>query len=167
MKPALHFDFVADKSTNTVSVKREFAGKRQLVWDCHTKSDLLDRWFAPTPLTTRTKSMDFREGGHWHYAMIDPQGQEYWSRLDYLTIEPIDRYSALDGFSDETGAVNPDLPRSTWTVTFTDAADHTVVQTIVSYKSAEDLDKVIAMGFKEGLAATLDRLDTLLLELAK
>lgn len=167
MKPALHFDFVADKSNNTISVKREFAGKRQLVWDCYTKSELLDRWFAPTPLTTKTKSMDFREGGHWHYAMIDPQGQEYWSRLDYLTIAPIDHYSALDGFADETGAVNPDMPRSTWTVTFTDASDHTFVQTIVSYKSADDLDKVIAMGLKEGLAATLNRLDELLLQLNK
>src|SRR5579859_1150457 len=165
MKPALHFDFVADKSNNTITVKREFAGKRQLVWDCYTKSDLLDRWFAPAPLTTKTKSMDFREGGHWHYAMVDPQGQEYWSRLDYQTIHPIDHYSALDGFSDETGAVNPDMPRSTWKVTFTDASDHTFVQTVVSYGSAEDLDKVIAMGIKEGLASTLDRLDELLLQL--
>jgi len=167
MKPALHFDFVADKSNNTISVKREFAGKRQLVWDCYTKSELLDRWFAPAPLTTKTKSMDFREGGHWHYAMVDPQGQEYWSRLDYLTIAPIDHYSALDGFSDETGAVNPAMPRSTWNVTFSDASDHTFVQTVVAYGSAEDLDKVIAMGIKEGLSATLDRLDELLLQLHK
>ena len=106
--------------------------------------------------------MDFREGGYWHYAMIDPSGQEYWSRQDYLTIDPISRYSALDGFSDETGAVNPDMPRATWDVTFTEASGRTTVQTIVTYGSPEDIDKVIAMGLKEGLASTLDRLDKLL-----
>ena len=156
------FVFYADTTNNTITVKREFAGKRQLVWDCYTKSELLDRWFAPEPLTTKTKHMDFREGGYWHYAMIEPQGQEYWSRIDYLTIDPIRNYTARDGFSDETGAVNPDLPRSNWDVTFSDAAERTLVVTIVTYASAEDLEKVIAMGLKDGLASTLERLDKLL-----
>lgn len=165
MKPDLKFDFIADKTDNTITVEREFAGKRQLVWDCYTKSELLDRWFAPKPLTTKTKHMDFREGGHWHYAMVDPSGQEYWGFLEYLTIDPIDRYTALDGFSDETGTVNPEMPRSNWDVAFTDAGGHTIVRTVVTYGSAEDLDKVIAMGMKDGLTSTLERLDELLLAL--
>src|SRR3954468_13373663 len=99
----LHFDFIVDKAANRLTVRREFAAKRQLVWDCHTKRELLDRWFAPKPLTTRTSHMDFRLGGYWHYAMITPDDQKYWSRLDYKTIDPIDGYTAQDGFCDETG----------------------------------------------------------------
>ncbi len=166
MKTDLKFDFLADKEKNTLTIEREFAAKRQLVWDCHTKSELLDRWFAPKPLTTKTKSMDFSEGGHWHYAMVTPDGQEYWSRLNYETIRPIDGYTALDGFSDETGAINPDLPRANWDVRFSDLSDHTLVRTLVSYASTEDLEKVIAMGMKEGMTSTLERLDELLLTLA-
>lgn len=163
MKADLQFNFLVDKENNTLTVRREFAARRQLVWDCHTKSELLDRWFAPKPLTTRTKFMDFREGGHWHYAMVDPDGQEYWGRFDYQTISPIDSYTALDGFCDESGTLNPELPRSNWDVTFTDAADlRTLVQTIVSYKSADDLQKVIDMGMEEGMTSTLERLDELL-----
>ena len=167
MKPDLRYDFLADKENHRLVIEREFAGPRQLVWDCHTKNELLDRWFAPEPLTTKTKHMDFRAGGYWHYAMVEPQGQEYWNRLDYLTVAPIDRYTALDGFSDETGAINPDMPRSNWDVTFSDASGRTLVKTIVAYASAEDLDKVIAMGMKEGLTSTLERLDKLLLTLRK
>ena len=167
VKADLQFDFVADKENNTLIVKREFAARRQLVWDCYTKSELLDRWFAPKPLTTKTKHMDFREGGYWHYAMVDPSGQEYWGRLDYQTIRPIENYTALDGFSDATGAVNPALPRSNWDVTFVDASAHTVVHTVVSYGSAEDLDKVIQMGMKDGMTSTLERLDELLLTLTE
>src|SRR5579859_57646 len=159
--------FLADTTNHTITVRKKFAAGRQLVWDCHTKQDYLDRWFAPEPLTTKTKHMDFRPGGYWHYAMIEPQGQEYWSRLDYQTIDPIDRYIALDGFTDETGTVKPDMPQANWEVTFSDASGHTLVQTVITYRSAEDLGKVIAMGMEAGLTSTLERLDKLLLTLEK
>lgn len=163
MTANLQFDFLVEKKKNTININREFAAKRQLVWDCYTRSELLDRWFAPKPFTTKTKSMDFREGGHWHYAMVDPEGKEYWGRTDYLTIRPIENYTALDGFSDESGALNPALPRANWDVTFVDASDRSLVQTLVIYKSLEDLEKVIQMGMQEGLTSTLQRLDELLL----
>lgn len=167
MKADLQFAFLVDKENNTMTIKREFAANRQLVWDCYTKSELLDQWFAPRPLTTKTKSMDFREGGHWHYAMIAPDGQEFWGWMDYRTIKPVENYTAMDGFCDETGALNPDLPRSNWDVTFTENSGRSFVLTIVHYNSAEELQKVIDMGMKEGLTSTLERLDELLLSLAK
>ena len=167
MKTELFSNFAADMQKSTLTIKREFAAGRQLVWDCYTKAELLDQWYAPKPLTAKTKSMDFRDGGHWHFAMVTPDGQEYWSRLDYLTISPIDGYTALDGFTDETGIVNLDLPRAHMDLTFTDAGSHTMMQTIVSYDSPEDLQKVIDMGVEAGLASTLERLDELLPTLAR
>ena len=163
MKADVQFDFLVNKEKNTITIKREFAAKRQLVWDCYTKSELLDRWFAPKPFTNKTKFMDFSEGGYWHYAMVEPNGQEYWGRMDYQTIQPIDNYTSLDGFCDDTGALNPELPRSKWNVTFSDVATHTLVETVVSYTSSEALQQVIKMGLKEGLTSTLERLDELLL----
>lgn len=167
MKNTLQFDFIVDKEKNTITVKREFAANRQLVWDCHTKSELLDQWFAPKPFTTKTKSMDFREGGHWLYAMIDPDGKEYWGRTDYVKISPVKSYNALDAFSNEKGEVDPNLPRATWDVTFKDLSENTLVQTVVTYKSLSDLETVINMGMKEGLTSTLERLDDLLASLTK
>lgn len=167
MKNTLQFDFLVDKEKNTITVKKEFAAPRQLVWDCYTKKDLLDQWFAPQPFTTRTKVMEFREGGSWIYAMIDPEGKEYWGRMDYLKIKPIDRYEALDGFCDENGDINKDLPRSNWEVTFSDVASNALVQTVVRYKSLSDLEAVLQMGIKEGLTSTLERLDDLLATLKK
>lgn len=158
----LRFDFVADKANGQLTVAREFAGERQLVWDCHTKQELLDRWFAPKGLTTKTRHMDFRDGGYWHYAMVTPDGQQFWNRLDYVTIDPIDSYTAKDGFCDEAGIVNPDMPRSDWTVTFADASDRTLVTTVVRYASPEDMQKAIDMGLEGGMASTMERLDELL-----
>jgi len=165
MNRTLQFDFLVDKEHHTLTVRREFSAKRQLVWDCYTKSELLDQWFAPKPLTTKTKAMDFREGGHWHYAMVEPNGTEYWNLTEYLTIHPIDNYTAWDGFTDETGVINPALPRSNWNVSFSDLADHALVETVVTYASLADLETVIQMGMQDGLTSTLERLDELLLKL--
>lgn len=167
MKTTLLFDFIVDKEKNTITVKKEFAAKRQLIWDCHTKSELLDQWFAPKPFSTRTKSMDFREGGSWIYAMIDPDGKEFWGRMDYTTIKPIDGYTLFDGFCDEKGNLNPDLPRATWAQTFKDQGETTLAQTIVTYNNLAELETVINMGMKEGLTSTLERLDELVAKLTK
>ena len=106
MKSNLQFDFLADKEKNTLTIRREFAAARQLVWDAYTKPELLNQWFAPKPLTTKTKSMDFSEGGHWIYAMVEPTGTEYWGRMDYEKVRPIDFYTGWDAFCDENGDVN-------------------------------------------------------------
>jgi uncharacterized protein YndB with AHSA1/START domain len=163
----LQFDFLVDKEKNTITVKREFAAERQLVWDCYTKSELLDRWFAPKPLTAKTRSMDFSEGGHWHYAMVDPDGTEYWGWTEYTKIQPIDYYETLDAFSDSDGNLNADLPRAKWHVHFSDKGAHAMVETTVTYNSLADLESIIQMGMKEGLTSTLERLDELLLALTK
>jgi uncharacterized protein YndB with AHSA1/START domain len=167
MKPNLQFDFLVDKKNNTLTVKREFAATRQLVWDCYTKSELLEQWFAPKPFRAKTKTMDFREGGHWLYAMVDPQGTEHWGRMDYVKIQPIEKYAGLDGFCDSNGVLNPKLPRANWDVTFHDRGKNSMVETIVTYKSLTDLETVIQMGMKEGLTLTLESLDDLLQTLNK
>lgn len=166
MNNNLLYDFIADKEKNTLTIRREFAAGRQLVWDCYTKQELLDQWFAPAPMTTKTKSMDFSEGGHWHYAMIDPNsGAEYWGYTTYRKIKPIDYYTSLDGFSNEAGEINKDLPRAEWIVNFTDKGENAVVETIVSYKSLADLETVINMGMEEGMKLTIGKLDDLLAKL--
>lgn len=158
----LQFDFLVDKEKNTLTIRREFLAGRQLVWDCYTKSELLDQWFAPEPLTTKTKSMEFREGGHWHYAMVEPNGTEYWGWTEYVKIKPIDYYTALDAFSNAAGEINNDLPRAEWRVTFTDKDENALVETIVTYKSLSELEQVIQMGMEQGMMATLKKLDQLL-----
>jgi uncharacterized protein YndB with AHSA1/START domain len=167
MKNNLQFDFMVNKEKNTLTINREFPARRQLVWDCYTKSELLEKWFAPEPLTARTESMDFREGGHWHYAMVEPNGTAHWGWTDFITIRPIDYFTTRDAFSNEKGEINTQLPRAGWRVAFSDKGNNTLVQITVTYDSAEDLEAVINMGMKEGMTSTLERLDILLMDINK
>jgi uncharacterized protein YndB with AHSA1/START domain len=162
MKLNLQFGFIVDKENSQLTLRREFLANRQLVWDCYTKSELLNQWFAPKPLTTKTKSMEFEEGGHWHYAMVEPNGTEYWGYTEYVIINPIDYYTSLDAFSNEKGEVNKDLPRAKWKVEFIDKDEKTLVETTVKYNSLKDLEAVIQMGMEQGMRLTLEKLDELL-----
>jgi uncharacterized protein YndB with AHSA1/START domain len=167
MRSNLQFDFLVDKENNTLTIVRDFNAERQLVWNCYTKQELLDQWFSPKPLITRTKSMDFRNGGHWHYAMIEPERTEYWGYTSFHDINPIDYYHTFDAFCDSDGTINQELPTANWKVTFIDQGENTMVTTVVTYNSLNDLETVINMGMKDGMLSTLEKLDELLNKLTK
>ncbi|MBL0882237.1 MAG: SRPBCC domain-containing protein [Chitinophagaceae bacterium] len=159
MNTNLLFDFTVNKETNTIHVKREFAANLHFVWDAWTKPELLDLWWAPKPYRTVTKSMDFREGGFWHYRMIGPESDCHWCRADYEHIDKHVVFSGLDAFCDEEGKVNPDFPRSHWTNRFSENEDVTTVNIVIAYQSLADLEKIVALGFKEGFTMALQNLD--------
>jgi uncharacterized protein YndB with AHSA1/START domain len=167
MNTNLTFDFSVNKENNTILVKREFAAERPLVWDAYTKSEILDLWWAPKPWKARTKTMDFREGGHWHYAMVGPEGEEHWAWVDYQSIQVQKKFTGLDAFADEAGNVNKDLPRSKWEVVFEDKGPVTLVELHISYDDLAQLETTLQMGFKEGLAMAMEGLDELLATLKK
>jgi len=160
MNPHLQFDFKVDKEKNTIDVQREFAADLDLVWDAWTKPELLDLWWAPKPYQTRTKSMDFRKGGFWLYAMLSPENIAHWCRSDFKQIAQKSSFSGLDAFCDENGIVNTEFPRSLWNVNFRVAqAETTAVSIIIKYNSLADLEKIIELGFKEGFTMALENLD--------
>jgi uncharacterized protein YndB with AHSA1/START domain len=74
MSNNLLFHFKVDKSTSTVFVDKEFDAELSLVWDAFTKPAILDQWWAPKPLISKTKYMDFSVGGRRFYAMVSPDG---------------------------------------------------------------------------------------------
>ena len=51
----MKMDFIVDKQTKTVSITKEFAFERSLVWDAYTKPELLDQWWAPKPFDIKNK----------------------------------------------------------------------------------------------------------------
>ncbi|RAU82783.1 SRPBCC family protein [Pontibacter arcticus] len=162
MKHNLAFEFLVNKENNSITIKREFAAELPLVWDAYTKSEILDQWWAPKPWKSRTKTMDFREGGHWHYAMVGPEGEEHWALANYKTIDPKKCFTALDGFADAEGVVNTEMPQSKWEVSFTPKQELTLVENLITFDDLAQLETTIQMGFKEGLTMAMENLDQLL-----
>ncbi|HEY4337317.1 MAG TPA: SRPBCC domain-containing protein, partial [Puia sp.] len=148
MTSHLHFDFIVNKEKKTVQVEREFAADLETVWDAWTEPQLLDQWWAPKPYQTRTKSMDFREGGRWLYAMLSPENVAHWCRADYQKIEDKKSFSGLDAFCDENGTINEEFPRSLWNNQFSAGVGVTTVNVTIQHKTLADLEMILSMGFK-------------------
>lgn len=162
MNHNLTFDFSVDKENKTITVKREFAAERSLVWDAYTKKEILDLWWAPKPWKARTKTMDFKKGGHWHYAMVGPNGEEHWALANYIDIQDQKSFTGLDAFADAEGNINKEMPQSKWDVKFKDIGiESTLVEFKIIYPDLAQLEETIKMGFKEGLSMAMENLDEL------
>lgn len=162
MKTSLLMDFSVDKANKKITVKREFEAPLKNVWAAWTQADLLDQWWAPNPWKAKTKKQEFKEGGTWLYAMVGPNGEEHWSKADYISIRPLKSYSGLDAFCDSNGTINPQMPRSNWYVEFNEKENSTIVTIEIKHEKLEDLEATLKMGFKEGFTAGMENLDALL-----
>jgi uncharacterized protein YndB with AHSA1/START domain len=154
-------EFVVDKEAKTVEITKEFDAPRDLVWDAYTKPELLDKWWAPKPLTSRTKAMDFREGGRRFYAMVMPDGQERWAVQKYTSITPKTNFKFFNAFSDENE--NLQLPGSDWDFNFSETDGKTTVSISIYNESLERMERIMADGgFQEGTKMQLQKLEELL-----
>jgi len=159
-------EFIVDKETKTVSITAEFDAKRDLVWDAYTKPELLDQWWAPKPLASRTKVMEFREGGRRFYAMVSPEGDELgWAVQKYTSITPKTNFKFFNAFADKDE--NPELPGSDWDLNFSEQGGKTKVSISIYNESLERLERMIEMGFVEGAKAQLKNLEELLAKLSR
>ena len=156
------FSFIINKEDKSITLERSFAAPLDPVWAAWTEADILCQWWAPKPYECVIKSLDFREGGRWLYYMQGPQGDRHWCFFDYGTIRPKSYFSGSDAFCDENGVANDIKPKVRWEANFSAGSDHTMVRMVMHFGSPEDLDTIMAMGFKEGMSQGLDQLEALL-----
>jgi uncharacterized protein YndB with AHSA1/START domain len=156
-------EFIVNKETKTVLITKEFRAPRDMVWDAYTKPELLDQWWAPKPMTSRTKVMEFREGGRRFYAMVSPDGQERWSVQKYTSITPKTNFKFFNAFSDENE--NPQLPGSDWDLNFSEENGTTTVRVSIYNESLERLERMVETGFVQGTEGQFANLENLLASL--
>tara|TARA_R110002049_G_scaffold262956_3_gene438993 strand:+ start:1090 stop:2052 length:963 start_codon:yes stop_codon:yes gene_type:complete len=159
MNKAILFNFTVDKDNKQINVERSFNASKDLVWEAWTTPEILDQWWAPKPYKNKTKSMDFIEGGQWHYYMVSTEGEKHWCLFDFEKIVPLTSFSGLDAFCDENAVISDTKPRVQWHNEFIDKGDTALVQINIQFDQLEDLETIISMGFKEGFTAGLENLD--------
>jgi uncharacterized protein YndB with AHSA1/START domain len=149
---------------NVLTIERTFNAPLPLVWRTWTEAELLDKWWAPKPWKSVTKSMEFKEGGQRFYAMVGPNNEEHWCITTYHTIARHDHFTGDDAFTDSQGTINKEFPVAKFNNQFIKESDQTKVVIISEYASEEHLKQVIEMGMKEGLSMAFENLDEVLLD---
>lgn len=154
--------FEADPANKHILIEREFNSDIQSVWNAYTQSELLDQWWAPFPFKNKTKTMDFTEGGKWHYCMISPDNQVHWCLLNYIKINQLVNFEAKDSFCDEDGNITTAFPSMHWNNMFTENNGQTKLKIIITAEKSDDIEQYIQIGFKEGFESGLNQLDQVL-----
>ena len=160
-------DVRKDIKARSILVAREFSAPLADVWRAYTEPELLDRWWGPAPWRAETKTMNFSPGGYWLYAMVGPENQRHWARMNYIAISHHRSIELADAFCDENGSVNHELPVSQGHMTFAATANGTRVEFKMVYATEEALRQIVEMGFAEGITACFDQLEALLAEGAR
>ena len=159
MEKTIYTKIPAEKK---ILIKREFAALLEKVWNAWTDSKILDQWWAPKPWKAVTKTMDFRNGGHWLYYMSGPDGEKIWNKDIYQNIAPMESFEGIDFFCDENGNENKEFPKMHWKTSFNASENATTVNVEITFSTEEDLAKIVEMGFEQGFASAHENLDGLL-----
>ena len=149
-----------DFDQKKILVQRTFDAPLELVWKAWTEAEILDQWWAPKPWQAKTKVMDFKVGGRRFYAMVSPEGQEFWSIEKYFSVNPKSNFKMSNAFADKDE--NPELPGSDWDLNFSEENNSTKVSIEIYNQSLERMKRMIEMGFEGGFAMGHNQLDEVL-----
>lgn len=147
----------------TMTVDSEFAASARRVWELWADPRQLERWWGPPTYPATMDAHDLRPGGRVDYHMTGPEGDQprgYWL-ID--EVEPPHRLIFRDGFANDDGTPNPDLPMGRAEVAITDIGGGRTRMSITSvFPSTEAMEQVLAMGMEEGLKQALGQIDAIL-----
>jgi uncharacterized protein YndB with AHSA1/START domain len=144
---------VTAPSDREITVVRVFDAPRELIWDCHTKPELMKRWlFGPAGWSMPECEVDLRVGGRYRYLWRHTDGREFGSSGEHREIVPHERIvttERMDGFDGE--AVN--------TLELAESGGRTTLTISMCFPSKEHRDGALKSGMADGMAQGYDRID--------
>ena len=154
-----------DFDRSTLTVLAEYDAPVARVWELYADPRQLERFWGPPGWPATVVEHDLRPGGRVTYFMSGPDGEKSGGYWDVVEVEPPHRFVVDDGFADEAGDPNPNLPVMRMELELTERdGGGTTMRVVTTFPSAEALAKVLEMGMEEGLRAAMGQIDDVLAE---
>jgi uncharacterized protein YndB with AHSA1/START domain len=152
-----------DPATLTMVVTAEFNAPVERVWQLWADPRQLERWWGPDPYPATFVDHDLAPGAKVSYFMTGPQGDKSLGWWRVLAVEAPRLLEVEDGFADEKGAPNPDIPSMTLRVVIS-ATGGGVTQMVITstFQSLEAMEQFVSMGGADGLRASVAQMDEVL-----
>jgi uncharacterized protein YndB with AHSA1/START domain len=150
---------ITTPSEREVVMTRRFAAPRARVFDAHTKPELVRRWLlGPPGWSMPVCEIDLRVGGVYRYVWRrDHDGAEMGMGGVYREIRAPERIVATERFDE---AWYPG--EAVGTLVLVEQGGMTTLTQTMLYQSREARDAVLKSNMESGVAASYDRLATLL-----
>lgn len=154
-----------DPGNLTMTLTAEFDAPPTRVWQLWADPRQLERWWGPPTYPATVTAHDLRPGGHVAYHMTGPEGDQPKGWWDVLEADEPHRLVLRDGFSNDDGSKNPDMPTTNFNVTIETIEAGKSRMTIESqFPTLEALEQMLAMGMEEGLKEAVGQIDAILAE---
>ena len=154
-----------DPKALTMTVDAEFDATPERVWQLWADPRQLERWWGPPTYPATFTKHDLAPGSRVEYHMTGPEGDQPKGYWDVLETDPPHRLVVRDGFRNDDGSTNDELPRNEFRVTIAEAGEGRTRMTIENvFPSAEAMEQLIAMGMEQGLTEAVGQIDAILAE---
>jgi uncharacterized protein YndB with AHSA1/START domain len=154
-----------DPETLTLTLTAEFAATPERVWELWADPRQLERWWGPPTYPASFTRHELAPGGHVDYHMTGPKGDEFHGYWDVVEVDPPRHLVFQDGFANQDGSPNDDLPRNEGRVIIEAAGEGRTQMSIESiFPTTEAMERVLSMGMEEGLTQAVGQIDAILAE---
>jgi uncharacterized protein YndB with AHSA1/START domain len=152
-----------DPANLTLTLTAEFEATQERVWQLWADPRLLKRWWGPPTYPATFTRHELTPGARVEYHMTGPEGDQPRGYWDIVEVQPPTWLLFRDGFANDDGTPNPDLPTSEARVRIEEIGDGRSRMTIEStFPSTEAMEQVLAMGVEEGLTEAVGQIDAIL-----
>jgi uncharacterized protein YndB with AHSA1/START domain len=146
----------------TLTLTADFDAEPQRIWELWSDPRQLERWWGPPGYPATMHEHDLSPGGSVAYFMTGPDGDRYHGWWRVTAVEPPRSLEFVDGFADENGNPNEELPTTTNQVLFSERDGGTRMTLRATFESREEMEKILEMGAAEGLEQAIGQIDGLL-----
>jgi uncharacterized protein YndB with AHSA1/START domain len=140
----------------------EFDAPIERVWQLWSDPRQLERWWGPPSYPGTVEEFDLTPGGRVTYYMTSPEGEKHRGWWHVESVDPPASLEVTDGFADQDGNPAADMPTTRFRVELTQQGGGTRMEVRSTYKTREDLDKVVSMGMLEGIRLSAGQMDAIL-----
>ncbi len=152
-----------DLDAHTMTVVAEYDAPVERVWQLYVDPRQLERFWGPPTWPATVIDHDLRPGGRVTYVMTGPDGDKSGGYWDVLEVDAPRRFVVDDGFADDAGQPNADLPITRMALELTERSGGGTVMTVVStFASTDAMAQVLAMGMEEGMREAMGQIDGVL-----
>ena len=155
-------DVRKDAEALTMTITSHFDAAPEQVWTVWSDPRRLERWWGPPTYPATVVDHDLAPGGRVSYYMTSPEGEKYHGYWNVTTVEAPRSLEFVDGFADDTGAPNPDMPQSQTAVSIAADGDRTVMTITTTFSSTEAMEQLLAMGMEDGITLAINKIDPIL-----
>jgi uncharacterized protein YndB with AHSA1/START domain len=151
-----------DPEALTFTIVAELAAPPSRVWQVWSDPRQLERWWGPPTWPATFEEHDVVVGGSSRYYMTGPEGEKARGWWRFLALDEPRSLEFEDGFADEAGVPNAQMPTIHGRVELEETVAGTRMTVTSRFATVEQMEQLVQMGMVEGMTLAMGQLDELL-----